>query len=64
MHVLMEHPNLFSFFFVNVSSWMFHVFIILFFICHMELPIIIRLCAKNFLMVVSYRARFELVSCL
>ncbi len=27
---------------------MFDVFIILFFICHMELPIIIRLCMKKF----------------
>ncbi len=31
----------------------FHVFIILFFICHMELPIIIRLCVQDFHMVVS-----------
>ncbi len=34
-------------------NYQFYLFIILFFICHMELPIIIRLCVKNFLMVVS-----------
>ncbi len=48
----MEHPQLYSFFLVNISSWMFHVFIIFFFTCHMVLPIIILLCVKNVIMAV------------
>ncbi len=47
-------PNYVSFIFARFCSCSFHVFIILFFICHMELPIIILLCVKDILMVVSY----------
>jgi len=37
------------------------MFIILFFNGHMELPIIIRLCVKDFLIVVSFFSSFPFV---
>jgi len=47
--------------FTNKIRLIFYIFLIghhadyhLFFICHMELPIIILLCVKDFLMVVSF----------